>query len=363
MGFHNVVSAVPPRLEEFGTRVGENFQARISSASAAFQAWPVHDFMSKVHQGGVLGFTDLRERGKAIFGGSWRTEDFGTGVSIAGSVADTSLPGFSEGSLVNVKALSQNVEKVNLDLTNTILNAFVMDGWEEFASKQGVTVSRRSSGDIELAQFPAGVGPKAEGNTARFLCVKAAGKVDAPVDDVYQMFVTNDHVMRYNSICQECLDLGWLDRSTKLTWSSSKRMGPILSRDFVTRCHYRRLRDGSVVMATMSEQLPCDEQRDAGLSSHYCRMQITFAGYLLRPIQGGAATEFNMISLANPGGVLDSPFGARLTNFLCATGPVGMVNSIREILQEQAQATANLGKSPSQPGPGWSVGAPSLAVA
>ena len=35
-------------------------------------------------------------------------------------------------------------------------------------------------------------------------------------------------------------------------------MGPFAPRDFVTRCHYRRLRDGSLVLATMSEQVgPC----------------------------------------------------------------------------------------------------------
>mmetsp|Transcript_2147 Transcript_2147/g.5048 ORF Transcript_2147/g.5048 Transcript_2147/m.5048 type:complete len:422 (-) Transcript_2147:164-1429(-) len=339
MGFQNVVSAVPPCLENLGSKLEGGLnqaKAHIDSATAAFAALPVQEVITKFHQGGLAGLADVQERGKALFG--LQKDDVGAEATVVGSVAETSLPGFADGRVVNIAPLSNNIETDNLELTQSILNAFAMDGWEEFAHKHGVKVWRRGSEDLQLGHYAEGVGPKSEGNIARFLCVRAAGKVDAPVDDVYQLFLTNDYVMRYNSICQECLDLGWLDRSTKLTWSSSKRMGPILSRDFVTRCHYRKLRDGSVVMATMSEQLPCKEQRKSGHSSKYCRMEITFAGYLLRPLQDGTQTEFNMISLANPGGVLDSPFGARLTNWLCATGPVSMVKSIREILLEQEAA-------------------------
>lgn len=42
----------------------------------------------------------------------------------------------------------------------------------------------------------------------------------------------------------------------------------------------------------MSEQFPCEDLRAQGLSSStYVRMECLLAGYVLRPLQGGARTE------------------------------------------------------------------------
>jgi len=334
-------------MADLGNKIEGGFtKAKDRVCSAAFAtSLPVSEFFSKAHERGRVGLTDLRARIPELFG---QRINHGKGgpVTLVGSHPDDTLPGYSEDSRLKNGPLTKDVEGVNVELTGSILNAFAMTGWEQFASKSGVTVWRRDSSDIKLGSFPDEVGPpRSEDKKAgKFLCVRAAGTIDAPVDDVYRLFLTNEYVYRYNNICQECLDLGWLDRATKLTWSSSKRMGPIHSRDFVTRCHYRKLRDGSVVMATMSEQLPCEEQRRSGRSASYCRMDVTIGGYLLRPSADGKQTEFNMISLANPGGVLDSPVGAKLSNWVCATGPVNFVNSIRQILQEEGEAAAASGR-------------------
>jgi len=82
------------------------------------------------------------------------------------------------------------------------------------------------------------------------------------------------------------------------------------------------------VLATMSEPLPCEEFRQGG---EYCRMDVTLGGYLLRPIDHGTRTEFSMLSLANPGGVLDSQVGAMISNMVCATGPITFISSVRSL--------------------------------
>jgi len=247
-------------------------------------------------------------------------------LDIAGSRPDH-LPSFEAHRCIRSGPLAQQVDKVNSELTSKILKAFSISGWVQVTKKDGIEVWKRDASDIETGSFPQGVGPKKSGR-GKFLCVRAQGIIDANINEVYKLFQTNDYVLEYNSMCQECLDVGWLDPSTKLTWASSKRIGPILPRDFVTRCHYRRLRDGTVVLATMSEPLLCEEFRQGG---EYCRMDVTLGGYLLRPIDNGRKTEFSMLSLANPGGVLDSQVGAMISNMVCATGPITFISNVRSL--------------------------------
>ena len=167
------------------------------------------------------------------------------------------------------------------------------------------------------------------------MCLWARGLVEAPIDKVFHLFLSNDYVQDYNPMCQECLDIGWLYRATSLTWATSRRVGPISPRDFVTRCHYRKLRDGTLVVAQMSEQLPCLEFRANGLSTTpYTRMEVLLCGYILRPIQNGAQTELHMLSLSNPGGIFDTQIGAATANFFAATGPVNVITAIRKLCRQ-----------------------------
>ena len=139
---------------------------------------------------------------------------------------------------------------------------------------------------------------------------------------------------------QEVRDVGFLDPSTKISWASSKRVGPFSPRDFVTRCHYRRLWDGSLLLSTISERgLECNSFRDQGISAgEYCRMDIILAGYLFQSIDSGKRTRFQMVSLCNPGGALDSTVGAMISNMLCSTGPIKFINAIRRISSSMSPA-------------------------
>ncbi|EKX47403.1 hypothetical protein GUITHDRAFT_106846 [Guillardia theta CCMP2712] len=276
----------------------------------------IPDTLQTAHSHGILGL--LREKLKK--------SSHLPCLDVAGSKPDH-LKGFESHRCIKSGPLAQQVDKVNAELTSKILNAFSKPGWVPVTQKDGIEVWKRDASDIETGSFPQGVGPRKSGK-GKFLCVRARGIIDANINEVYRLFQTNDYVLEYNSMCQECIDVGWLDPSTKLTWASSKRIGPILPRDFVTRCHYRRLRDGTIVLATMSEPLPCEEFRQGG---EYCRMDVTLGGYLLRPIDHGTRTEFSMLSLANPGGVLDSQVGAMISNMVCATGPITFISSVRSL--------------------------------
>lgn len=205
--------------------------------------------------------------------------------------------------------------------------------WEHVGEQDGTVVQRRSGKDVEVGGFPAGIGPRNSNDAAKFLCIRAVGEIDATIDKVYRLFLSNDYVCEYNDLCQEVRDVGFLDPSTKISWASSKRVGPFAPRDFVTRCHYRRLWDGSLLLSTMSERaLDCNAFREEGLSAgQYCRMDIVLAGYLFQSIDAGKRTRVEMVSMCNPGGVLDSTVGNMISSMLCATGPLKFMAALRRL--------------------------------
>ena len=250
-----------------------------------------------------------------------------------GSTPDKSaaVNGYSTGFRIKTGAVTQQIDADNNELTSKILSALSMDGWTELANKESIQVLKRPGTDVQVGSYPKGVGAKPS-DRSQLLCLFSRGEIDAPLDKVYSLFLTNDYVRQYNALCQECRDVGWLDEATKITWATSRNVGPIYSRDFVTRCHYRKLRDGSRVIAQMSEQMSCEEFRSQGLSvTPYVRMEINFAGYVLRPLDGGARTEFNMLSLSNPGGVFDTKIGAAVANMMAAKGPIDFILAVRRL--------------------------------
>jgi len=225
------------------------------------------------------------------------------------------------------------VSESNLELSRQVLELMTKQDWQSVGEKDGITVQRRGGEDVDIRGFPPGVGPRVTSDVSKFICVRAVGEIDASIDKVYGLFLSNDYVCEYNDLCQEVRDVGFLDPSTKVSWASSKRIGPFAPRDFVTRCHYRRLWDGSLLLSTMSERtLECNSFRAEGVSAgQYCRMDIILAGYLFQSIDSGTRTRVEMVSMANPGGVLDSTVGAMISSMLCSTGPLKFVAALRRL--------------------------------
>ena len=82
------------------------------------------------------------------------------------------------------------------------------------------------------------IADRAIGKAAKFACVRAHSVIDAPLEEVYDLFTDNTRVHEYNEYCKGVVDLEWLDQDTKITHSSTGRP---FCREFVTRVHYRQV--------------------------------------------------------------------------------------------------------------------------
>jgi len=51
-------------------------------------------------------------------------------------------------------------------------------------------------------------------------------------------------------------DLEWLSPDTKVSWAATRRLGPLLSRDFVTIVHFRALDDGTLIVVVRPAKHP-----------------------------------------------------------------------------------------------------------
>jgi len=244
-----------------------------SNVKQAFERFNLEGVLETAHQGGLVGLlrSTMHKRREPRGEVAWDT---------VGSKMDTrcSEHGYSEESRIRSGPCAKQVEADNLELTSRVLGTLALTNWNLLSSKDGIEVFKRSGKDIETGSYPPGVGAK-KGDSSRFLCLWARGEINAPIAQVYHLFLSNDYVLQvrdtrtvrallpqgwrhillltrvssvqYNPMCEECRDVGWLDESTKITWATSKRVGPIAPRDFVTRCHYRKLRDDSLV------RVPC----------------------------------------------------------------------------------------------------------
>eukprot|EP00961_Rhodomonas_salina_P018551 249465-Rhodomonas_salina.1 len=72
---------------------------------------------------------------------------------VVGSVAETSLPGFADGRVVNIAPLSNNIETDNLELTQSVNPECVCDGWVGgvCAQARGKSVEARVRGSAARA--------------------------------------------------------------------------------------------------------------------------------------------------------------------------------------------------------------------
>ncbi len=64
------------------------------------------------------------------------------------------------------------------------------------------TYAYTSAKDVKTGGYPAGVGPTLTKGTAQFLCIRATGELNAPLEKVYGLFLNNDYVLDYNELCQ-----------------------------------------------------------------------------------------------------------------------------------------------------------------
>jgi hypothetical protein len=204
--------------------------------------------------------------------------------------------------------MQNDVKWVNSNLIKSALSLVESSGWEEVSTEDGIKIWRKYlSPDTMIAG-------KRLDSAAKFACVKAHTIIDAPIDEVYSLFVDNKRVHEYNEYCKEVQDLEWLDDTTKVTYSLTGRPW---SRDFVTRVHYCTLPDSTRVIVNRAE-----EHHLAPIRPNYTRMTMPLGANILRPAPGDSKkTELTLITHLNPGGFAQTHFGAMVTNRLSTDSP------------------------------------------
>eukprot|EP00752_Nemacystus_decipiens_P013075 g11564.t1 len=237
-------------------------------------------------------------------------------------------------------ALQHKLQTENDASVEAVLALIESDGWAIVASKPGVTVFRTfvqptpsfstncdrdgrnntsqadGDGGISRSSCYEGQSVADQKAAAKFACMKVVGTIDANADDVYELFRDNERVHEYNENCVEIRDLEWLSSDTKISWSATRRVGPLQARDFVTVVHYRNLEDGTKIVINRPAEHP-----DARPGKTYVRAQILRAANIMRPnAQDPTKTDFINVMHINPGGVADSWLGAMVVNRLCGMG-------------------------------------------
>ena len=79
-------------------------------------------------------------------------------------------------------------------------------------------------------------------------CIKCYATLDAPMENVCAYLADEQHVPEYNDLMISYRDLEEITPHSKICWGQAPQILFIKSRDFVTYCSHRWLRDGSQVV-------------------------------------------------------------------------------------------------------------------
>ena len=153
-------------------------------------------------------------------------------------------------------------------------------------------------------------------------CVLAKGIIDAPPDKVYALFADAKRAKEFNEFCDECHDIARLDEHTKVSWSATKNFGPFRPRDFVTLCHFTKMKGGArcvVNRATTHPLRPVTEK--------YARGAILLAANVVEPAPNGR-TRLTLLTQIDP--AIDSKVGTKMNNALVVRSPGAFFTAVEK---------------------------------
>ena len=153
-------------------------------------------------------------------------------------------------------------------------------------------------------------------------CVLAKGIIDAPPDKVYALFADAKRAKEFNEFCDECVDVARLDDQTKVSWSATKNFGPFRPRDFVTLCHFTKMKGGArcvVNRATTHPLRPVTEK--------YARGAILLAANVVEPAPHGR-TLLTLLTQIDP--CIDSAVGTKMNNALVVRSPGAFFTAVEK---------------------------------
>eukprot|EP00188_Purpureofilum_apyrenoidigerum_P002077 Plantae.Rhodophyta-Purpureofilum_apyrenoidigerum.ctg22373.p1 GENE.Plantae.Rhodophyta-Purpureofilum_apyrenoidigerum.ctg22373~~Plantae.Rhodophyta-Purpureofilum_apyrenoidigerum.ctg22373.p1 ORF type:complete len:284 (+),score=61.83 Plantae.Rhodophyta-Purpureofilum_apyrenoidigerum.ctg22373:53-853(+) len=214
-----------------------------------------------------------------------------------------------------------NINQKNDELLDKLFKLTEEKGWEEIRREDDIVIWRKRM-PPEL-NFGGGDAWRAE----KFYAVMAKATINAPAHKLFQLFRDNSRVPEYNEHCQKLRDLEYLDKDTKISWSATGRFGGgvFKARDFVTRVHYRIIKDRTFIVVNRPE-----EHEDARPTNQYVRAEVLLAGNVMKVRKDDPnKTDFMVITHVNPGGIADTALGSKVVNMLCANSPITFINSLQ----------------------------------
>ena len=156
----------------------------------------------------------------------------------------------------------------------------------------------------------------------RFAVVRASGIIRASAEDIVKLFEDNSRVPEYNKFFDTGRDLEMVAEDTKVVWAAAPPIFPFKPRDFCTVVHYRRYRDGTVIVLNRATRHP-----DAPVTGKYVRGQILLGANIIEPIGGSSnkVCKFTMLTQLNPGG-FSPPI---VVNQIASYGPINFFRDVQ----------------------------------
>lgn len=142
-----------------------------------------------------------------------------------------------------------------------------------------------------------------EGRESPCICMK--GTIDAPFEHVCGYLSRKEYMHEYNELVCAHRDLEEITPHSKITWGQCPQILFVKPRDFVTYCHHRWRRDGTLVIVNQA----CEHEDAPGVDTDkggkVCRaFALRGANYISKDPDDETKTRFYLLAHADPGGGL-----------------------------------------------------------
>ena len=165
-------------------------------------------------------------------------------------------------------------------------------------------------------------------------CIKVVATVDAPIDHVCDFLSREEYMPDYNELVCAHRDLEEITPHSKITWSQCPQILFVKPRDFVTFCHHRWRRDGSLIIVNQAvehDDAPAVHDDKGG---KVCRAYaIRGANIISRDPDDPNKTRFCLLAHADPGGGLPQWACKSAVNAVVPIEPFKLMANIENLVK------------------------------
>jgi len=162
-------------------------------------------------------------------------------------------------------------------------------------------------------------------------CLKCFTTIDAPMEDVCAYLADPKRVGEYNDFVIKHRDLEEITPHSKICWGLCPQILFVKSRDFVTFCHHRWLRDGTQVVVNQACEHPSAPGVDTETEGKVCRAHaIRGANFISRDPHNPNKTRFSILIHADPGGNIPHWACKKVVGCLAPIEPFKLCHRVNE---------------------------------